>query len=245
MTTTNDSAQFVATEYDDETLVIYLDHSDVLNSFDDQMLDQLGEAFRLARRDPAISAVVLTGRGRAFCAGANLKMAWGNHSAIMGIRKRLNPVILAITDVEKPVIAAVNGVVAGAGLGFMGSCDYRIASTGAKFVPATAKIGIAPDGGMSYALPRLIGASRAFRWLSTGEHLDAATAHSWGLVDQLVAPEEVLPAALELARAFNAVPKPAVALTKRLIQAAAGNSLAEQLELEARTQDLTDGPRAG
>jgi len=237
-----EEAPRVASELRGGTLLIRLDHPEVLNSFGDRMLDELGEAFRRARQDPAVTAVVLTGRGRAFCAGANLRTVWGRHSAIMGIRKRLNPVILAMADVEKPVIAAVNGVTAGAGLGFMGACDYRIASNEAKFVPATAKIGIAPDGGMSYVLPRLIGAGRAFRWLSTGEHLDAATALQWGLVDELVPPDDVLPAALALAQAFAEVPEPAVALTKRLIRASEGNSLPEQLELEARTQDLTSGP---
>ncbi len=242
MSETTEDRRLVTTEDHDGILVVCLDQPEVLNSFGDQMLDELGEAFRFAHGEPSVRAVVLTGRGRAFCAGANLKTVWGRHSAIMSLRKRLNPVILAMADVEKAVIAAVNGVTAGAGLGFMGVCDYRIASNEAVFVPATTKIGVSPDGGMSYTLPRLIGPGRTFRWLSTGEHVDAATALSWGLVEEVVPPEQVLDSALALARACADAPELAVSLTKRLIRASDGNSLAEQLELEHRTQDLTSGP---
>lgn len=234
----------VAVDNRDGTLLVHLDDPDVLNSFGDQMLEELGEAFRLADDDDDVRAVILTGRGRAFCAGANIKTTWGPHSSIMGLRKRLNPTVLTMASLEKPVICAINGVCAGAGLGFMGVCDYRIASSTATFVPATAKLGIAPDGGMTWTLPRLLGAGRAFTWLSTGEHIDAATALSWGLIDEVVEPDRTLDRADELAAALTASPPLPVALTKRLIAASGRNSLADQLELEHRTQDLTHGQQS-
>lgn len=229
----------VSTERDQGVLVVTLDQPSVLNSFDDLMLDQLGEAFRLARRDSAIDSVVLTGRGRAFCAGANLKAAWNPHSQIMGLRKRLNPVILSIAAMEIPVICAVNGVTAGAGLGLMGACDVRVASEDAIFVPATSRIGLAPDGGITYSLPRLIGSGRTIQWLLEGQKIDSITALSWGLIDEAVSSAAVLPRAIELARLLGGS-TPGVSLAvKRLVRASDRNSLADQLELEAQEQDIT------
>lgn len=227
----------VTSELNDGTLVVYLDAPEVLNSFGDQMLEELGEAFRLADQNDDVKAVILTGRGRAFCAGANTKTVWGAHSKIMSLRKRLSPVILTMAAIEKPVICAVNGVAAGAAMGFMGVCDYRIASDGAKFVPATVKLGIAPDGGMSYFVPRLIGKGRAFQWLTTGEHIDAATALSWGLVEEVVAADKLMERAHELVNAIKEAPGASVALTKRQLSVSDRNSLADQLEFEHRTQD--------
>lgn len=230
----------VMTELTDGVLVVTLDQPAVLNSFDDVMLEQLGEAFRGAQSASDVRAVVLTGRGRAFCAGANLRATWGEHSQIMGLRKRLNPVILSIAATEKPVICAVNGVVAGAGLGLMGVSDYRVASATATFVPATSRIGLAPDGGMSYSIPRLIGPGRAFHWLTAGETIDGATALSWGLVDELATPDTVVSRALAIARSVASAPPVVTQAVKRLLRAADQNSLPEQLELEARLQDLTE-----
>ena len=228
----------VLTELKDATLVVQLNRPARLNAFDDALLLELGRVFRESRSDQSVEALVLTGAGRGFCSGADIKSAWEPDSAVFGLRRRLNPVILAMADVEKPVIAAITGVIAGAGLGFAGVADVRIAADTAVFVPATAERGIAPDGGMSHSIPRLIGPGRAFRWLCEGEHIDAATALAWGLVDEVTAPDELLPRALAMASAFLAKPGAAVALTKRLLRASDTNSLAAQLELEHRTQDV-------
>lgn len=227
----------VLTELVDATLVVRLNRPTKLNAFDDALLLELGRVFRTATVDQSVGAVVLTGSGRGFCSGADIRSSWEPDSAVFGLRRRLNPVVLAMADVEKPVIAAINGVVAGAGLGFAGVADVRLAAETAVFVPATAERGIAPDGGMSHSIPRLIGPGRAFRWLCEGDHIDAATALSWGLVDEVTAPDDLLPRALAMAAAFLAKPGAAVALTKRLLRASDANSLAAQLELEHRTQD--------
>jgi 2-(1,2-epoxy-1,2-dihydrophenyl)acetyl-CoA isomerase len=227
----------VLTELQDTTLVVRLNRPAKLNAFDDAMLVELGRAFRESASDQSVEAIVLTGAGRGFCSGADIKASWEPDSAVFGLRRRLNPVILAMADVEKPVIAAINGVIAGAGLGFAGVADVRLAADTAVFVPATAERGIAPDGGMTYSIPRLIGPGRAFRWLCEGDHIAASTALSWGLVDEVTAPDDLLPRALSMASAFLAKPGAAVALTKRLLRASDTNSLAAQLELEHRSQD--------
>lgn len=234
---TANEALAVSEENVDGTLVIHLDRPRVLNSFDDQMLVELAHAFRRATLDPNVEAVVLTGRGRAFCAGADVKATWDEDSALMSLRRRLNPVILVMAAIEKPVIAAINGVAAGAGIGFAGVADVRICSDEAIFVPATVNLGIAPDGGMSYFIPRLIGHGRAFKWLSGGDRISASTALEWGLVDELCEPQNVVARAMELATQFRSAPDASVALTKRLLANSEHSTLAEQLELEHRVQD--------
>lgn len=234
---TTDGPSGVSTENHGRTRVVRLDRPSRLNAFDDQMLLELGRAVRTAEADDDVGAIVLTGAGRAFCAGADVKATWGTDSALLGLRRRLNPVILALIAVEKPVIAAMNGVTAGAGLAFAGAADTRICANSAVFVPATVKLGIVPDGGMTWFLPRLIGPGRAFTWLCGGEHIDAATALSWGLVDELVEPDDLLGRALQLAELFDAAPGASVALTKRLLGESHGRSLADQLEWEHRLQD--------
>lgn len=227
----------VLAERSGATLVVRLNRPRRLNAFDDRMLLELGRVFRSVAGDRSVGAVVLTGEGRGFCSGADITTTWEADSALFGLRRRLNPVILAMAAVPKPVIAAVNGVVAGAGLGFACVADVRVSADDAVFVPATAGRGIVPDGGMTYSIPRLIGPGRAFSWLCGGEHVDAATALAWGLVDELVPKADLLPRALALAERFLGVPGAAVPLTKRLLRASERNTLAEQLELEHRCQD--------
>lgn len=235
MTTATESV--VLTEVAGAILVIRLNRPRRLNAFDDEMLLELGRVFRSVAADRSVGAVVVTGAGRGFCSGADITTTWEPDSALFGLRRRLNPVILAMAALAKPVITAVNGVVAGAGLGFAGVADVRLSAADAVFVPATAARGIVPDGGMTYSIPRLIGPGRAFSWLCGGEHIDAATALAWGLVDEVVPTDELLPRALALAERFLGVPGAAVPLTKRLLRESERNTLAEQLELEHRCQD--------
>lgn len=237
MTSIASSRHGISTEMHGSILLVHLDRPEVLNAYDDEMLLELGATFRLIAHDDECRAVVLTGRGRGFCTGADLRAARSPSAAAMGLRHRMTPVILAITTLEKPVIAAINGAVAGAGLGFIGAADMRIAAHTAVFVPATNKIGLTPDAGTSFFLPRLLGPSRAFRWLSGGAKIDSATALEWGLIDELAPPEQLLPRALALATELSAAPGAAVGLTKRLLASAQHSSLAEQLEFEHQAND--------
>jgi 2-(1,2-epoxy-1,2-dihydrophenyl)acetyl-CoA isomerase len=208
-----------------------------MNAMNRAVLDQLSGAWFEAS-DPAVRAIVVTGNGRGFCAGADLKGAGGSDPATSGLRHTYNTHVLGLHALAKPVIAAVNGAAAGAGLSLACAADIRIASEAAKFAPAFSRIGLVPDAGGSWFIPRLLGYSRAFEWLCTARVLTAAEALEWGLVSRVVPAEQLLPTALELARQLADVPGGAIALGKPLLQRAADVSLAEALEAEAVTQPI-------
>ena len=220
----------------DGVLELTLARPDSLNSFTVELHEELAKALKQARREE-IRAVVITGAGRAFCAGQDLAELQGQDMSIGERLARLyNPNIRGLVELRKPVIAAVNGVAAGAGVGLALACDLRIASEKASFVPAFASIGLVPDSGMSWFAPRLIGYARAFEWITSSRRLTAAEALEWGLVNEVVAPDAVLDRAREQARELAASPGNAVAMTKRLLRSALEVSLGEQLELERQLQ---------
>lgn len=228
----------VLTERYDSVLLVTLNRPEVLNAVDRAVVEGMAVAWREAA-DPAVRAVVITGAGRGFCSGADLKAGPppGAHPATSGLRNTFNPDMLAMAALEKPVIAAVNGPAAGFGLSIACAADLRIASHVARFVPAFVDIGLAPDGGGSYFVTRVLGYSRAFEMFTTGRRLTAAQALEWGLVSEVVAPVALVPRALDLAARLAAQPGMAVALTKRLLTRAARAHLAEQLDEEARAQE--------
>jgi 2-(1,2-epoxy-1,2-dihydrophenyl)acetyl-CoA isomerase len=152
------------------------------------------------------------------------------------LRASYHPNVLAIRALEKPVIAAVNGAAAGAGLSLACACDIRIAADSAAFVPAFVSIGLVPDSGGSYFIHRILGQARAFEWMTSGRRLTAAEAHAWGLVSEVVETDALPARAAELAALYAAAPTRGIALTKRLFDRAADSTLEEQLELEAQLQ---------
>ncbi|TMK32441.1 MAG: hypothetical protein E6G64_06820 [Actinobacteria bacterium] len=175
----------VETSRDGAVLTITLNRPDVLNAFNAAMHKSLAAALKDAR-DPAVRAVVVTGAGRGFCVGQDLT-EFREAAGDIGERLRAtyHPNVLAVRALEKPVIAAVNGAAAGAGLSFACACDIRIAADAATFVPAFINIGLVPDSGGSFFIARLLGPARAFEWMSSGRRLTAAEAHAWGLVSRL------------------------------------------------------------
>jgi 2-(1,2-epoxy-1,2-dihydrophenyl)acetyl-CoA isomerase len=180
---------------------------------------------------------VITGAGRGFCAGQDLtefREAPGDIGE--RLRATYHPNILAIRALEKPVIAAVNGPAAGAGLSLACACDIRIASDTATFVPGFIGIGLIPDSGGSYFIHRLLGHARAFEWMTSNRKLTAAEAHAWGLVSEVVEADALAARAAELGARYAAAPTRGVAMTKRLFDGAATRTLDEQLELEAQLQ---------
>jgi 2-(1,2-epoxy-1,2-dihydrophenyl)acetyl-CoA isomerase len=226
----------VETQRDGAVLKITLNRPDVLNAFNSALHKALNAALKEARSDE-IRAVVISGAGRGFCVGQDLTEF---REAAGDIGDRLHstyhPNIRAIRALEKPVIAAVNGAAAGAGLSFACACDIRIASDAAVFVPAFVNIGLIPDSGGTFFVARLLGYARAFEWLCSGRRLTAAEAHAWGLVSEVV-PADVFPArAAELAATLAAMPTRAIGMTKRLLDRARGSTLDEQLEWEAQLQ---------
>jgi 2-(1,2-epoxy-1,2-dihydrophenyl)acetyl-CoA isomerase len=214
---------------------ITLNRPDKLNAFNRALHDGLRVALEEAR-DPAVRAVVITGAGRGFSAGQDLG-AFGEAGDVAAmLRATYHVNVLAIRSLEKPVIAAVNGVCAGAGLSLACACDIRLASDAAFFVPGFVGIGLIPDSGGTYFLQRLLGTARAFEWMTSNRRLTAAEAHAWGLVSEVIEADSFAESVVERAAELAAGPTRAIASTKRLYDEAATSSLEEQLEREAAAQ---------
>jgi 2-(1,2-epoxy-1,2-dihydrophenyl)acetyl-CoA isomerase len=227
----------VLTSRDGAVLTITLNRPDVYNAINRAMHEGLAAALGDAS-DPAVRTVVLTGAGRGFCAGQDLREF---ESLPGGVRDALeqtyHPNIRAIRALEKPVLAAINGPVAGAGLSLACACDVRIGSSNATFVPGFIGIGLVPDAGSTWFIHRLLGFSRAFEWMVSNRRLSADEALTWGLISEEVPPERFEKRVEELAEWYAAQPTRAVAMTKQLFEHAYTASLARQLELEAELQD--------
>jgi 2-(1,2-epoxy-1,2-dihydrophenyl)acetyl-CoA isomerase len=214
---------------------ITLNRPEVFNAFNRALHAALRDALKEAR-DPEVRAVVVTGAGRGFCAGQDLKEFGEAGDVGAALRATYHPNVLAVRALEKPVIASVNGACAGAGLSFACACDFRIASDAATFVPGFIGIGLVPDAGGTFFINRLLGASRAFEWMSSNRKLTAAEAHAWGLVSEVVEADALQSRAADLAASYAALPTRGIGMTKRLFDHAAGATLEEQLELEAQLQ---------
>jgi 2-(1,2-epoxy-1,2-dihydrophenyl)acetyl-CoA isomerase len=224
-------------------LTITLNRPEVLNALNRAMHDGLHAALAQARA-PDVRAVVITGAGRGFCVGQDLQEFRGGARDVAGhLRTSYHPTVLGIRMLEKPVLAAVNGAAAGAGMSLALACDARLASDSASFVPGFIGIGLVPDAGGTWFAHRLLGTPRAFEWLTTGRRLTAAEALEWGLVTEVVAADELAARTQEVAELFAAMPTRAVWHTKRLLDAAETSTFPEQMELEARAQaELTRTP---
>ena len=226
----------VETQRDGAVLTITLNRPEVLNAFNSALHKALGAALKAARDDD-VRAVVITGAGRGFCVGQDLT-EFREAPGDIGdrLRSTYHPNINAIRALEKPVIAAVNGAAAGAGMSFACACDIRIASDAAVFVPAFVNIGLVPDSGGTFFVTRLLGYARAFEWLCSGRRLTAAEAHAWGLVSEVVAADDLAARSAELAARLAALPTRAIGMTKRLLDRAHVSTLDQQLEWEAQLQ---------
>jgi 2-(1,2-epoxy-1,2-dihydrophenyl)acetyl-CoA isomerase len=241
----------VETTREGGVLTLTLNRPEVLNAFDAAMHAAFAAALKEAR-DPDVRAVVVTGAGRGFCVGQDLREFREEAGDIAGrLRGTYHPSVLALRALEKPVIAAVNGAAAGAGLSFACACDLRIASDQATFVPAFINIGLIPDSGGTYFVTRLLGYARAFEWLTSGRRLSAAEAHAWGLVSEVVERDRLAERAAEVAASLAVMPTRGIGMTKRLLDRAATATLEEQLEWEAelqaaatRTEDFREGVAA-
>jgi len=231
----------INTEADNHITTITLNRPEKLNAFSGTMREDLLAALRAASGDPGCRVVVITGAGRAFCAGGDVEYMSGlqKDGNVDAFRKLLDAgrdVVTTIVEMAKPVIASVNGVAAGAGCNLALACDYRIASDAAKLGETFVRIGIHPDWGGTWFLPRLVGPSRALELLMTGRMVDAAEALSIGMVDR-VAPLSELPLqTTTLARAIAEGPPIAIADIKRALAASRTNTLRAQVDLESEHQ---------
>lgn len=244
-------ADEVLTSREGPVLTITLNRPEVFNAINRAMHEGLAAALADAT-DSGVRAVVLTGAGRGFCSGQDLREF---ESFPGGVRDALeqtyHPNIRAIRGLEKPVIAAINGPVAGAGLSLACSCDVRVAAQDASFVPGFIGIGLVPDAGGTWFIHRLLGFSRAFEWMVSNRKVGTGEALAWGLVSEGIPSESFSERVAELAAWYAALPTRAVAMTKRLFEHAYTAALEEQLELEAelqhaatQTEDFAEGVQA-
>lgn len=234
-------------EYDlaEGVATITLARPDAMNSLTAQTKTELRAAVERARDDTAVRAVVLTGSGRAFCVGQDLREHAADLDAGRGLAGTLEehyePIVLGLTRMPKPVVAAVNGAAAGAGLSFALACDLRIASEKASFATAFAKIGLVPDSALSWTLQRLVGRAKALELLLLAEPVRAPEALELGLVHRVVPPEELAAATRELAVSLAAGPTLAYGAVKAAVEHAATTDLAGALAREAELQNALAG----
>jgi 2-(1,2-epoxy-1,2-dihydrophenyl)acetyl-CoA isomerase len=226
----------VETSHDGAVFTVTLNRPDVLNALNAATHKALAAALTDARSDD-VRAVVITGVGRGFCVGQDLT-EFREEAGDIGSRLRstYHPNIKAIRALEKPVIAAVNGAAAGAGLSLACACDLRIASDQATFVPAFVNIGLVPDSGGTFFVARLVGQARAFEWLCSGRRLTAAEAQQWGVVSEVVDADALAARSAEVAGELAALPTRAIGMTKRLLDRSPAATLDDQLEWEAQLQ---------
>ena len=236
--------------------LLKLNRPDALNSFTAEMHAEVRAALTLAATDKVVRAVLLTGNGRGFCAGQDLNdraVAPGEAMPDLGdsVEKYYNPLIRLLTTMEKPVICAVNGVAAGAGANIALACDIVIAARSASFIESFARLGLIPDSGGTWHLPRLVGMARAKGLALLGPKVSAEQALDWGMIWQVVDDAQLLSTALELAEQMATQPTRGFAFTKQAFAASAANTLDAQLDLEkelmraaGRTHDYKEGVAA-
>ena len=233
--------QFISVETARGVMRITLNRPEVLNSFNSLMAVEVQAALRSAGSDPTVRAVLITGAGRAFCAGQDLAEFKSNGEFRAAdfeahVRKTYNPIVQAIRALEKPVVCAVNGVAAGAGANLALACDFVLASATASFIQAFVKIGLVPDTGGTFFLPRLVGLARATALMMLGEKLTADEALAHGMIYRVCEPASLSRESEAFADLLATQATRGLGLTKRLLNASMANDLGAQLALEAELQ---------
>jgi 2-(1,2-epoxy-1,2-dihydrophenyl)acetyl-CoA isomerase len=243
-------------EINDGIAQLTLNRPDKLNSFTQAMHDEVRHAVHKVSTDKGVRVLILTGAGRGFCAGQDLSdraVEPGARAVDLGdsVEKNYAPLVLALRGLPMPVICAVNGVAAGAGANLALACDIVLAAKSASFVEVFCKLGLIPDTGGTYFLPRLIGSARAMGLTMLGEKLSAEKAEAWGMIWKAVPDEELAAETMAMARHFATAPTKGLAFTKQALYASPHNTLQQQLTLECgmmselgRTEDYREGVAA-
>lgn len=240
----------------DGVATLTLNRPDRLNSFNADMHREVRDALQTVHKDETVRCLLLTGAGRGFCAGQDLSdrnVAPGDEAPDLGasIDQNYNPLVRSLRDLPMPVVCAVNGVAAGAGANLALACDIVLAARSASFIQSFCRIGLVPDSGGTWTLPRLVGPARAAGLAMLGDKLPAEQAEAWGLIWKAVDDERLTEEATALARHFATQPTAGLALIKRALNASSTNTLDQQLDLErdfqrlaGRTADYREGVAA-
>jgi 2-(1,2-epoxy-1,2-dihydrophenyl)acetyl-CoA isomerase len=224
---------------------ITLNRPEVYNALNDEITFELQDAIKAAGKDDTVRVVVLTGEGKAFCSGQDLKANPPDkkRSFLDSLRKRYNPLILGMRNLPKPIVCKLNGVAAGAGCSIALACDIIVASEDATLIEVFINIGLVPDSGSTFFLPRLTGMARAFELCSMGNRIKGRDAYELGLVNKVVMPGELEGAVKVYTDYFTQAPTRAIGLIKKMLNKSATSNLDEMLEYEAYCQEIAGGTR--
>jgi len=219
---------------------IKLNRPDVFNAFNDQLSFDMIDALKNAGRDEQVRVVIITGEGKAFCSGQDLKAVAGqkNRSLSDSVRKRYNPMIKLVREMPKPVIARLNGVAAGAGCSLALACDLIVAAEEATLIEVFINIGLVLDSGSSYFLPRLVGYTKAFEWSTMGTRISAKQAHELGIVTKVVPLADLDEAVKGYTDYYAKAPTKAIGMMKKMLNKSGYSTLDEMLEQEAYHQEI-------
>lgn len=219
---------------------ITLNRPDVFNAFNDAQSYELQDALKQATRDAEVRVVVLTGAGKAFCSGQDLKAIADStdRSLADSLHKRYNPIIRAMRDMPKPIIGRLNGVAAGAGCSLALACDFVVAAENASLIEVFINVGLVLDSGSSYFLPRIVGSNRAFELSTMGSKVMAAQALEWGMVNRVVPAEELDAKVAEIATYYAKAPTKAIGLMKKMLNKSFNSDLETMLQYEAYCQEI-------
>ncbi|HTH56552.1 MAG TPA: enoyl-CoA hydratase-related protein [Cyclobacteriaceae bacterium] len=235
--------QFIKYEAVGGVATITLNRPEVYNALNDEITFELQDAIKAVAKDQSVRVVVLTGEGKAFCSGQDLKASSTQikRSFLESLHKRYNPLILGMRNLAKPIVCKLNGVAAGAGCSIALACDIIVASEEATLIEVFINIGLVPDSGSSFFLPRLTGMSRAFELCSMGSKVKGREAFELGLVNKVVKPEELDAAVKSYTDYFSQAPTRAIGLIKKMLNKSATSTLEEMLEYEAYSQEIAGG----
>lgn len=227
-------------EVKDNVCTITLNRPDVFNAFNDPQSYELQDALKMATRAPEVRVVVLTGAGKAFCSGQDLKAIKDakDRNLADSLHKRYNPIIRAMRNMLKPIICRLNGVAAGAGCSLVLACDMVVASEHASLIEVFVNVGLVLDSGSSYFLPRLVGSAKAFELSTMGSKVKADEALQLGMVNRVVPHDELDAAVAELTDYYKAAPTKAIGLMKKMLNKSFHSDLDTMLEYEAQCQEI-------
>jgi 2-(1,2-epoxy-1,2-dihydrophenyl)acetyl-CoA isomerase len=233
------SFQYLKFEASNGVAAITLNRPEVYNALNDEITFELQDAFKAVGKDENVRVVVLTGEGKAFCAGQDLKAGGqAKRSFLASLQKRYNPLILGMRNLPKPILCKLNGVAAGAGCSIALACDIIVAAEEASLIEIFINIGLVPDSGSSYFLPRMVGMAKAFELCSTGKKISGQEAFELGLVNKVVRLQELNEAVKNYTDYFSQAPTRAIGLIKKMLNKSSTSTLEEMLEYEAYLQEI-------